>query len=472
MKSHLAGKIIVSVQILLSAVLLLLLKTSGFVPETYFFILLIILAAMAVFNMFLQFRKSRIFILGIVLSIPIIAFSVLAIAGVLYAVRFMDRIAGIDYQTYDMVVVVKAEDKAEQLQDIANYRFGIQTGSDTENTEKMIQDIETNLGRAVKIQEYDNIQQEAQALLSGRVEAAVYNNAFSGILEEYIDGYADQVKEIYRYGVEVPVEADSQEPEDTQDTQESFNLYISGIDVDGPISTTSRSDVNIIASVNPQEHKILLTSTPRDYFVTIPGVSGEQRDKLTHAGIYGVDKSMETLENLYGIDITYYVKVNFTSVVAIVDALGGVDVDSPYEFSTSEYHFNQGVNHLDGDMALAFARERYSFTSGDNQRGRNQEILLTALIQKALSPAILQSMGSLIDTLSSSVETNMSREQMTALISRQLAEGSQWTIESTVAIGAGDTQACYSSGSQPLYVMWPNEDSVENIKAKIEEVMK
>ena len=260
--------------------------------------------------------------------------------------------------------------------------------------------------------------------------------------------------------------------QESEDARESFNLYISGIDVDGPISTTSRSDVNIIASVNPQNHKILLTSTPRDYYVTIPGVSGEQRDKLTHAGIYGVDKSMETLENLYGIDISYYVKVNFTSVVEIVDALGGVDVDSPYEFSTSKYHFNQGVNHLDGDMALAFARERYSFTSGDNQRGKNQEILLTALIQKVLSSAILQNMGSLIDTLSSSVETNMSREQMTALISRQLAEGSQWTIESTAAIGAGDTQACYSSGSQPLYVMRPNEDSVENIKEKIEDVMR
>ena len=196
-----------------------------------------------------------------------------------------------------MVVVVKAEDKAEQLQDIANYRVGIQTGSDTENTEKMIQDIETNLGRTVKIQEYDNIQQEAEALLSGRVEAAVYNNAFSGILEEYIDGYADQVKEIYRYGVEVPVEADSQEPEDTQ---ESFNLYISGIDVDGPISTTIRSDENIIASVNPPEHRLLLTSTPREYYVTIHGVSGEQRDKLTHAWIYAVDKFMQTLERLYG----------------------------------------------------------------------------------------------------------------------------------------------------------------------------
>ncbi len=352
MKSHLAGKIIVFIQILLSAALLLLLKTSGLVPDTYFLILLIILAVMAAFNMFLQFRKTRIFILGIVFSILIIILSGLGIAGVLYAVRFMDRIAGLDYQTYDMVVVVKAEDKAEQLQDIANYRFGIQTASDTENTEKMIQDMETNLGRTIKIQEYDNIQEEVQALLSGRVEAAVYNNAFSGILEEYIEGYADQVKEIYRYGVEGPVEAESQEPEDTR---ESFNLYISGIDVNGPISTTSRSDVNIIASVNPRNHRILLTSTPRDYYVTIPGVSGEQRDKLTHAGIYGVDKSMETLENLYGIDISYYVKVNFTSVVEIVDALGGVDVDSPYEFSTAKYHFNQGINHLDGDMALAFA---------------------------------------------------------------------------------------------------------------------
>lgn len=468
MKSHSAGKIIVFIQILVSAVLLLQLKTSGLIPQRYFLIVLAVLAVIAVFNMFLQFRKSKIFILGIVLSLLVIVFSAAAVVGIQSAVGVMDSIRSLDYQTHDMVVVVKADDKAEQLQDIANYRFGIQKASDTENTEKMMEDIETTLGRTVKIQAYDNIQQEAEALLSGRIEAAVYNNAFSGILEEYIEGYSEQVKEIYRYGVEVPVEAQTEEP---ADIQAPFNLYISGIDVNGPISTTSRSDVNIIVSVNPEEHKILLTSTPRDYYVTIPGISGEQRDKLTHAGIYGVDKSMETLENLYGIDISYYAKVNFTSVVEIVDALGGVDVDSPYEFSTSKYHFNQGINHLDGDMALAFARERYSFTSGDNQRGKNQEILLTALIQKAMSPAILKNMGSLIDTLSSSVETNMGREQMTALISQQLADGSQWTIESTAAVGAGDTQACYSSGSQPLYVMWPNEDSVENIKGKIEEVM-
>ena len=227
--------------------------------------------------------------------------------------------------------------------------------------------------------------------------------------------------------------------------------------------------MNIIATVNPKEHKILLTTTPRDYYVTIPGISGEQRDKLTHAGIYGVNKSIETLENLYGIDISYYVRVNFTSMVKIVDALGGVDVNSPYAFTTTHgnYEIQQGMNHLDGDAALGFVRERYSFSSGDNQRGQNQEILLEALINKALSPAILKDMGTLIGTLGENIETNMGSDQISSLINWQLGNGGSWTIESQAAIGAGDTQACFSSGAQPLYVMWPNENSVNSISEKI-----
>lgn len=227
--------------------------------------------------------------------------------------------------------------------------------------------------------------------------------------------------------------------------------------------------MNIIATVNPKEHKILLTTTPRDYYVTIPGISGEQRDKLTHAGIYGVNKSIETLENLYGIDISYYVRVNFTSMVKIVDALGGVDVNSPYAFTTTHgnYEIQQGMNHLDGDAALGFVRERYSFSSGDNQRGQNQEILLEALINKALSPAILKDMGTLISTLGENIETNMGSDQISSLINWQLGNGGSWTIESQAAIGAGDTQACFSSGAQPLYVMWPNENSVNSISEKI-----
>lgn len=470
MSRHLAGKIIVLIQVVLSAMLLLAISRSGLLPENYFIILAVILGVLAVFNMLLQFLKSKIFILGIIISILVSVFSGLGVAGVQSAVQLMDEISSLDYRTDNMVVAVKADDAAEDLRDMENYRFGIQNGADLDNTEKMLEDIEKNLNREIKVQEYSNIQEEAEALLAGRVEAAVYNDAFTSILEENIEDYSSKVKVIYQYGVETPVE--KQETE-TADVQKPFNVYVSGIDVNGPITTTSRSDVNIIVSVNPEEHKILLTTTPRDYYVTIPGISGEQRDKLTHAGIYGVDKSMETLENLYGIDIAYYVKVNFTSVVKIVDALGGVDVNSPYEFTTTHgnYQIKQGMNHLNGDMALGFVRERYSFASGDNQRGKNQEILLEALINKAMSPAILNNMGSLISTLGENVETNMGTDQMSRLISQQLSDGSSWTIESQAAIGAGDTQACFSSGSQPLYVMWPNDNSVNTISQKIKDMM-
>ena len=271
---------------------------------------------------------------------------------------------------------------------------------------------------------------------------------------------------LYQYGIKTEIVQ-----EEEKNVEEPFNVYISGIDVSGAISTTSRSDVNIIMTVNPNTHKILLTSTPRDYYVTIPGISGEQRDKLTHAGIYGVDKSMETLENLYGIDLSYYARVNFTSLMTIVDALGGVDVNSEYEFTAGGYQFNKGVNHLDGKAALAFSRERYSFQDGDNQRGRNQEAVLTAILNKAMSPAILLNASSIISSVSDSVETNMTSDDIAKFINMQLSEGTSWQIESTAAVGTGDTQACFSSGSQPLYVMWPDEATVATISQKMQQIL-
>ena len=248
-------------------------------------------------------------------------------------------------------------------------------------------------------------------------------------------------------------------------------MFISGIDVAGPITTNSRSDVNIIMTVNPNTKQILLTTTPRDYYVTIPGVSGDARDKLTHAGIYGVDASMATLENLYGIDISYYARVNFTSLETIVDALGGVDVNSEVEFEKNGYSFHKGVNHMNGAQALTFSRERYSFAEGDNQRGKDQEAVLTAIIQKATSPAIIKSANEILAIVSDCVETNMTSEEMAKFINMQLNDGASWNIESQAASGKGDTQACYSSGSQLLYVMWPDEAVVANISDKMQKVL-
>lgn len=206
MRRHLAGKILVLIEIILSVLFLGYIKRSGLLPDNYFYILMTVLAVLAIFNMLLQFLKGKIFILGVILSILISILSCVGMTGVRSAVDLMEHISSLDYRIDNMVAVVKADDPAEELQDIVNYRFGIQSGSDTENTEKMISDIKEHLGREIKIQEYPNIQEEAEALLSGRIETAVYNDAFTSILEEYIEDYSSQVKVIYQYGVETPVE--------------------------------------------------------------------------------------------------------------------------------------------------------------------------------------------------------------------------------------------------------------------------
>jgi len=304
-------------------------------------------------------------------------------------------------------------------------------------------------------------------LLDGKVDAAVFNEGYMSMIDESIDGFSEKVKILYQYGVKTKVKSEKK-----ADVTEPFNVFISGIDVAGPITTNSRSDVNIIMTVNPNTKQILLTTTPRDYYVTIPGVSGDARDKLTHAGIYGVDASMATLENLYGIDISYYARVNFTSLETIVDALGGVDVNSEVEFEKNGYSFHKGVNHMDGAQALTFSRERYSFAEGDNQRGKDQEAVLTAIIQKATSPAIIKSANEILTTVGDCVETNMTSDEMAKFINMQLNNGGSWNIESQAASGMGDAQACYSSGMQLLYVMWPDENVVSDVSEKMQKVLK
>ena len=464
---NLPGKLLVLIQLLMTVLFIVVVWSSGMIPGKYLAALVVVLLVLfgALFAM--QYLKSRIYILGIVLSLLISLGLGVASFYMLRADQMLADVGGATYKTDNMIVVVRADDASENILDAQNYTFGIQTSLDQENNQKMLEDLTKVLGKEPDLSEYVNVQAEAQALLNGEIGAAIYNEAFTGIIEDEIEGYSDQVKILYQYGIDTVI---AQE-EENKNVDEPFNIYISGIDVSDSITTNSRSDVNIIMTVNPNTHKILLSTTPRDYCGTIPGVSGGQRDKLTHAGIYGVDVSMATLENLYGIDISYYARVNFTSLIRIVDALGGVEVNSEYAFSAGGYSFQEGTNYLNGEEALAFSRERYSFSAGDNQRGKNQEAVLTGILQKAMSPAILMNASQLITSVSDSVETNMTRQEMAKFINMQLSDGASWSIESTAAVGTGDNQACYSSGSQLLYVMWPDEASVAEISSKMQSIL-
>lgn len=463
--NNVIGKLITVLQLVISGGLFIVLWNSGMVPMKYMTAVGVVSIILFGITFALQYVRNKTKYVGIILSVLI---SIGMAVGMFYFMKVNGMLAdvgGSTYKTDNMIVVVKKNDPAENILDARNYRFGYQTAADQKNNDLMLEDLKKVVGREIMLVDCKTVTKEAEALLSGKIEAAVYNEAFTGIIEDAIEGYSDQVKILYQYGIETEIE------QKKVDVNQAFNVYISGIDVSGPITTNSRSDVNIIMTVNPETKKILLTTTPRDYYVQIPEVSGTQRDKLTHAGIYGVDRSMDTLGNLYGIDISYYARVNFTSLIKIVDALGGVDVNSEYAFNAGGYSFNKGINHLNGDQALAFSRERHSFDAGDNQRGKNQEAVLTAILNKAMSPAILKNANEILAEVSDCVETNMTQQEMAKIINMQLSNMTKWSIESVAATGKGDSQSCYSSGSQKLYVMWPSETSVAEISEKMKQVI-
>ncbi|WP_334196018.1 LCP family protein, partial [Muricomes intestini] len=377
----------------------------------------------------------------------------------------VEDITGGNTKVDKMVVAVLADDPAETIGDAADYSFGVQYAMKGDDVKSTVEAINKELGNDISTTEYKSLNEQAEALRDGQVQAIVYNDAYTGVLEEAYEGYSDEVKIIYSHEITSTLK---NEAADVKVADDSFTVYISGIDVYGAIETNSRSDVNIIATVNPTTHQILLVTTPRDYYVEIPGISGGQKDKLTHAGIYGVDASMATLEQLYDTDIDFYARVNFTSLEQMVDALGGVDVISEQAFTTSDdsglvMNVVQGENHFTGKQALAFSRERMNVDGGDFQRGKNQQAVITAMIKKAISPAILTGANGVLSSVSGNVDTNMSQNQIQELIKSQLSGGGAWNIKSMAAEGTGDNQECYSSPGSILYVTQPDMASITPI---------
>lgn len=384
----------------------------------------------------------------------------------------VSKISGGGQKIDKVVVAVLADDAAEKIEDAKDYNFGVQYNMGGKDVRATVDAINEEVGGQIQTTEYQSIPEQAQALHDGKVDAIVYNEGYAGVLEEGFEGYSENVKIIYSHSIKTKIENTVKKFEVTEDT---FSVFISGIDVFGAISTNSRSDVNIIATVNPKTHQVLLTTTPRDYYVEIPEVSGGSKDKLTHAGIYGVDASMATLEKLYDTEIDFYARVNFTSLIEIINTLGGVEVNSEYEFTTSydsgmRFHVEKGLNKFNGKQALAFSRERQNIPGGDNQRGKNQQAVITAIIKKMISPTMLVKANGIINSVSGNVETNMSKDQIQELIKMQMSKGGAWNIYSVAAEGTGDKQACFSSGSMQLYVTQPDQSSVDNIKSLIDRV--
>ena len=371
-----------------------------------------------------------------------------------------------NYSEYSLSVVVLKDSDINNVAQLSSVMGP--TGTDNENIQKLIADIKTSQNKELTVEESSSYLAAYKSLVAGDTKAVILNSVFENIIESEYPDYASKIKKIYTKELTKTVET----PKDAKGN--SFNVYISGIDTYGPISSVSRSDVNIIMTVNRETKKILLTTTPRDSYVPIADGGNNQKDKLTHAGIYGVDASIHTLENLYGIDLNYYARLNFTSFLKLIDLLGGVDVYNDQDFTSlhGKFHFPIGNVHLDSEQALGFVRERYSLADGDRDRGRNQQKVIVAILQKLTSTEALKNYDSIIKGLQDSIQTNMPLETMMNLVNAQLESGGTYKINSQDLKGTGRMDLpSYAMPDSNLYMMEISDSSLESVKAAINDVM-
>lgn len=357
--------------------------------------------------------------------------------------------------------------------DLEGRKIGVLTNMN-QDTVKLVTDELTKDNVNVQYEQFDSAIKMVQAVKGAAIDGMILEQGYLSTLEEMpsMENIYDDIKALIRIEYEAP---DTNQAEKVESLK-PFTVYISGIDTrTNQLLRSSRSDVNLIATINPVAHEVLLISIPRDFYVEtacLPEMGCMQgaMDKLTHTGLHGPETTEMTLEKLFGVDINYNIRVNFSSLVSLVNELGGITVNNSNDFAAGGYSFPSGELQLNGDEALMFVRERYSFADGDRERGRNQMRVLTGIIQKILSPSILSNFSGIMNTLSSSFETNMPDSAIRELIADQLSSGKGWTIYSFSVTGNGGTDYAAELGDN-AYVMYPDQYTIDQAKTDILSVM-
>lgn len=377
-------------------------------------------------------------------------------------ISFFKTITENNYEIENYYVLVLKDSDLSDVNDLLDKKIGFVSNLGT--TEDALEILKSKVVfENVKIKSIFDL---GNSLLDNKVDAILIASYHKTILDEQIENFDSKVTIIYEFSMKKEKKVESTS---VNVTNNSFNIFLSGIDTYGEIDSIARSDVNMIITINPVTKQVLLTSIPRDYYVELSCYNA--KDKLTHAGIYGIDCSIGTIEKLLDIDINYYVRVNFSSLINLVDVLGGINVYSEYTFNTYGYQFNKGYNYVNGDYALAFSRARYNFLDGDRQRVKNQQAVITAIANKAMSPAILNKYTDILEALKNSFQTNMSMSEIQNLVKFQIDKMPKWQIASISLNGSDSENYTYSYGSQMLYVMEPDISTVNYAHDTIAKVM-
>lgn len=455
-KGNKIAKLISLILFILSFTFLFLLIKVNVLPSKYFKNISIgILVGNFILFLLMSFSSSKLIKL----------FSLLCCVGLGYGIFSLFNTSNIltsmniNYKTDNYVILVNKDSDYTKLSNLSNKYIGYL--NDNSNILKKIR-------ITYKPIEYKDSVSLFKALISKEVDAIVLEQSYIDILKE--EGYSitSKTRSIYKFKMNTKV---TNIINDVNTTEESFIVYLSGIDTYGSVSSVSRTDANMLLVVNPKTNNILMISIPRDYYIDLYDKNG--KDKLTHSGIYGIDTTIKSVEKLLNIKVNYYFKVNFTSIIDIVNSVGGIDIDSKYTFTSKDgYKYQKGINHLNGKETLSFVRERKAFSNGDRVRNMNQQLMVTALFDKCISPDIIIKYNDLLNSVKDSFITNMPQNRLTSLIKKQLNNNTKWTITNFYLDGTNSREYTYSYKSNKLYVMIPDENKVKEAYELINSTMK
>ncbi|MCQ2530632.1 MAG: LCP family protein [Lachnospiraceae bacterium] len=472
-KTDIFAIIVLALQAILSIGFIIVLAKLNVLPAGWFIAVIAVLVILWGVVFLTQFKgRKKLPLIGKIFSILLCIILAIGNYYVIITNKAIDIVTDETVYNYTYLdVVVLKDDPAQDIKDAKDYTFGTQATYQPLNLNQTITEIENDIGSSIETKDYDTVLEQADALYSKEVPAIIYNRNFKGTIIEKHENFEEDVRIIKTVTIKEELNIKSNSNVDV--TTQPFLFYISGNDEYGELTIEGRSDVNMLVAVNPNSRQVLMITTPRDYYVELPGVSNGTRDKLTHAGVYGTQCQLDTLEELYGYPIDYYCKVNFSSLIDIVDAIGGVDVynEQEFEFDNSDgLIFEEGWLHLGGYRALCFCRERNSFADGDFARARHQQAVIEAIINKLLSTTGFSAYSQLIKTLESCCVTNMPKDSISALVKKQLAEGGSWTISKASAEGEGYSQTTWSMGDMALDVVIPYAQSLRNITSMLDQL--
>lgn len=398
-----------------------------------------------------------------------VGFSLLFGFGIKYVdktISFLDIINDELSQKEEYHVSVLMNSNYKAIKDLEGKKIGLYSSS-----EDTLEEIEKLLKKEVssEIVIYTDVVLMFEDLSEKKIDAVITNSSIETLLDADLSYM--QLKLNSLSTLMVPIEeVDIVKVVDVTNTP--FNIYIAGGDAYGSINKVTNTDVNMVVTVDPVNHKLLLTSIPRDYYVNLPGKGENAYDKLTHAGYYGIGESVKTVEKLLDIEINYYVKVNFSTIEGVIDAIGGVTVNVEKGFTTSNgvYTFKTGKNYMNGAKALRFARERKVFKDGDVQRVKNQQKVFSAIFDKVTSStALITGYSDILDSVKKNFSTNLDTKSINRLVKMQLNDMRGWSIESQNLVGTGASKKTYTFPKMKLYVMERNDESVDKASTKIKE---